>query len=49
MKRSSDGANGVGNRVLSQMLSEMDGIEALNGVLVVAATNRPDTLVYSLI
>ena len=40
----SDGAGGggVGARVLSQLLHEMDGIQPLTNVLVVAATNRPD-------
>ena len=36
------GGGGVGARVLSQLLSEMDGIQPLQAVLVVAATNRPD-------
>ncbi len=35
---------GVGSRVLSQMLTELDGIEELKGVLVLAATNRCDLL-----
>ncbi len=34
--------SGVAGRVLSQFLAEMDGIEELNGVFVLAATNRPD-------
>jgi transitional endoplasmic reticulum ATPase len=34
--------SGVSGRVLSQFLSEMDGIEEMNGVFVLAATNRPD-------
>lgn len=32
----------VTERVISQMLTEMDGLEALNDVVVIAATNRPD-------
>jgi transitional endoplasmic reticulum ATPase len=36
--------SGVGSRVLSQMLTELDGIEELKGVLVLAATNRCDLL-----
>ncbi len=36
--------NPVGERVLSQFLSEMDGIEDLRGVLVLGATNRADML-----
>jgi len=34
----------VTERVISQFLSEMDGVEDLNGVLVLGATNRPDML-----
>jgi len=35
---------GVGDRVLAQLLTEMDGMEALKDVTVVAATNRPDMI-----
>jgi transitional endoplasmic reticulum ATPase len=34
----------VAERVLSQFLTELDGVEELRGVTVVAATNRPDML-----
>lgn len=34
----------VSDRVLSQFLVEMDGVEELKGVVVLAATNRPDIL-----
>jgi transitional endoplasmic reticulum ATPase len=34
----------VTERVLNQMLAEMDGIEGLNSVIVIGATNRPDML-----
>jgi len=34
----------VSERVLAQFLAEMDGVEELKGVLVLAATNRPDLL-----
>ena len=34
----------VSERVLSQFLAELDGVEELKGVLVLAATNRPDML-----
>jgi transitional endoplasmic reticulum ATPase len=34
----------VGERIVAQMLSEMDGIEGLEGVLVLAATNRHDMI-----
>jgi len=36
------GDSGVTERVISQLLTEMDGIEELRGVVVIAATNRPD-------
>jgi transitional endoplasmic reticulum ATPase len=44
--RSSGGQQdaGVSGRVLSQLLTELDGIEELKGVLVLAATNRRDLL-----
>jgi transitional endoplasmic reticulum ATPase len=34
----------VTDRVVSQLLTEIDGIEALKDVWVIAATNRPDML-----
>lgn len=34
----------VGDRVVAALLTEMDGIEQLRGVVVVAATNRPDMI-----
>ena len=34
----------VADRVLAQLLTEMDGVESLGDVLVVAATNRPDMI-----
>ncbi len=34
----------VTERVISQLLTEMDGLESLNNVVVVAATNRPDMI-----
>jgi AAA family ATPase len=40
---SGDG-NSVGDRVLSQMLNELDGVSPLNNVLFLAATNRPDII-----
>ncbi len=43
-KRGMDAGAKVTERVLNQLLAEMDGLEALNDVLVVAATNRPDML-----
>ncbi len=38
------GGGGVSDRVLSQLLNELDGIDPLQGVTVIAATNRPDML-----
>ncbi|MEM4480174.1 MAG: CDC48 family AAA ATPase [Candidatus Bathyarchaeia archaeon] len=34
----------VTERVISQLLTEMDGLEELRGVVVIAATNRPDII-----
>ncbi|KAG0301679.1 spermatogenesis associated protein 5 [Dissophora globulifera] len=39
-----DGGSSVTDRVLSQLLNELDGIEPLVNVTVVAATNRPDIM-----
>ncbi|XP_057561700.1 ribosome biogenesis protein SPATA5 isoform X2 [Hippopotamus amphibius kiboko] len=39
---SSSGAGNVADRVLAQLLTEMDGIEQLKDVTILAATNRPD-------
>ena len=36
--------SGASERVISQLLTEMDGIEALQNVVVIGATNRPDIL-----
>lgn len=38
------GQSTVGDRVLAQMLTELDGIETLEGVIIVASTNRPDLI-----
>jgi transitional endoplasmic reticulum ATPase len=38
------GSSGVTERVLNQLLAEMDGIESLNEIVVIGATNRPDML-----
>jgi SpoVK/Ycf46/Vps4 family AAA+-type ATPase len=43
--RSEEGKNGAHEGVLTSMLNEMDGIQDLHGVIVVAATNRPDVMV----
>ena len=39
----------MSDRVLTQLLTEMDGLERLEGVTVVAATNRPDLMDKALI
>lgn len=38
------GGNNVGDRVLAQLLTELDGVESLDGVIIIAATNRPDII-----
>jgi transitional endoplasmic reticulum ATPase len=43
-RRGSEGDAHVTERVISQMLTEMDGLEDLNGVVVIGATNRPDII-----
>ena len=43
-KRGGDSGNKVTERVLNQMLAEMDGLEDMKNILVIAATNRPDML-----
>jgi transitional endoplasmic reticulum ATPase len=40
----SEGSSHVTERVISQMLTEMDGLEDLKGVVVIGATNRPDII-----
>jgi len=43
-KRGAETGTKVTERVLNQMLAEMDGLEDLNDILVIGATNRPDML-----
>ena len=40
----SEGDSHVTERVISQVLTEMDGLEDLKGVVVIGATNRPDII-----
>lgn len=42
--RGSETGAKVGERVLNQLLTEMDGLEELHNVVIIAATNRPDLL-----
>ncbi|MDO8517030.1 MAG: CDC48 family AAA ATPase [Nanoarchaeota archaeon] len=43
-KRGYDSGTKVTERVLNQILAEMDGLEELKNVIVIGATNRPDML-----
>jgi transitional endoplasmic reticulum ATPase len=43
-KRGVETGTKVTERVLNQLLAEMDGLENLNDVLIIGATNRPDLL-----
>jgi transitional endoplasmic reticulum ATPase len=43
------GDSGVSERVVSQLLTELDGLEELEDVVVVATTNRPDLIDSALI
>ena len=43
-ERGTGGDSNVTERVISQMLTEMDGLDALHDVVVIAATNRPDII-----
>ncbi len=43
-RRDASSDNQVAERVVNQMLTEMDGLEELTDVVIIAATNRPDLL-----
>ncbi len=43
-ERGTGSDSNVTERVISQLLTEMDGLTALNDVVVIAATNRPDII-----
>src|ERR687883_820230 len=43
-RRGSEGDAHVTERVISQLLTELDGLEVLTNVMVIAATNRPDII-----
>lgn len=43
-KRGASGDDVVQSRVMATFLTEMDGVEASGGVLVVGATNRPEMI-----
>ena len=44
VRGSGSGDSGVTERVVSQMLTELDGLEPMNNVVVIAATNRPELI-----
>ncbi|MDD3264246.1 MAG: CDC48 family AAA ATPase [Candidatus Nanoarchaeia archaeon] len=43
-KRSSNKSNDVGDKLVNQFLTEFDGLEELNNVVIIGSTNRPDLL-----
>ena len=43
------GGHGSPERVVSQLLTEMDGIQEMHGVVVIAATNRVDIIDMALL
>jgi transitional endoplasmic reticulum ATPase len=44
-RRSTNGGDShVGERIVSQLLTELDGLEDLRGVIIIGATNRPDII-----
>jgi transitional endoplasmic reticulum ATPase len=42
-------AGGAGDRVLNQILTEMDGMNAKKNVFIIGATNRPDQIDHALL
>lgn len=43
-ERSADSGSSVKERVLAQILTEIDGVNSLKNVIIIAATNRPDLI-----
>lgn len=43
-RRGMGGDNSVTERMISQLLTEIDGLESLNQVIIIASTNRPDII-----
>lgn len=43
-ERSAESGSSVKERVLAQILTEIDGVQVLKNVIIVAATNRPDLI-----
>jgi transitional endoplasmic reticulum ATPase len=48
-RRGSAGDSGVTERMVNQLLTTLDGIETLQGVVVIGATNRPDIIDSALV
>jgi transitional endoplasmic reticulum ATPase len=48
-RRGSLGDSGVTERMVNQLLTSLDGIETLQGVVVIGATNRPDIIDNALV
>jgi transitional endoplasmic reticulum ATPase len=44
LRGSGSGDSGTSERVISQLLTEMDGISSLQDIIVIAATNRPNLI-----
>jgi len=44
IKRGSGSGSNVSERVVNQLLTEVDGVEPLHNVIFIAATNRPDLI-----
>ena len=42
--RGSGGDNNVSDRLVDQLLTSMDGLENLEGVVIIGATNRPEII-----
>ena len=40
----SSGDSGAGDRVMNQLLTEMDGMQSKKSVFIIGATNRPDII-----
>jgi len=43
-RQSGDHSSNVSERMVSQLLTQLDGIEELKGILIIGATNRPDMI-----
>jgi len=44
VRGSAEGEPHVTERIVNQLLSELDGLEELRGVVIIGATNRPDII-----